>query len=630
MEDILIIAPYPELEKDAIQLREKTDIKFSVILGDSKRPYQQQINPATRVIISRGGTAKSLRNSLDLPIVDVPVTPADILRSISAVAKRGYKKIAVITPANILSNINHTLELTDQLQLVFATGMEGQFADTVKRLIQHEQVEAIIGDRVSTHIALQHGIHGHLLKSGGESLLMALETATNVLRAQTRERAKIKELQSILNVINDAVLTIDPNGNITVSNDSAKRIFDFSQEDVVGKSYSDCMTDPHLLKIIEKKEEERNFLHSLANGKKIVVNQIPIYVDSVFHGSVGIYQEISRIQNLELNIRKRLNDRGLFAKNTFDDFVTINSEMKKVVSEARLYAKSEGTVLIYGESGTGKELFAQSIHNASGRHKGPFVSVNCAALNENLLESELFGYVEGSFTGALKGGRAGLFELAHGGSLFLDEIGEISPQFQAKLLRVLQEKEVRRIGGDRVIPIDVRIICATNKSLYDLSQDGKFREDLYYRLSTLELDLIPLRHRKEDIIPLAISFLKSEMIREKRALFWEDKDVFLPLLDYQWLGNARELQNAIHRLVIRTPEGRITRNHVLQLMEPIKKRKRRTNKLQVEISNDFREMEAEIWRKLLDEYNGDKKRLCQTYNISRTTLWRKLNPENEK
>ncbi|MFB9760279.1 sigma 54-interacting transcriptional regulator [Ectobacillus funiculus] len=629
MEDILIIAPYPELANDAVQLREKTDIKFSLILGDPEIPYQQQINPSTRVVISRGGTAKSLRDSLDLPIVDVPVTPSDILRAISAVATCGYKKIAIITPTNILSKTNHTLELSDQLQLIFATDMDGQIADIVKRLIQDEKVEAIIGDRVSTQSALQHQVHGHLLKSGEESLLMALETAANVLQAQTKERAKVKEMQSILNVINDAVLTIDPNGIITVSNDSVKRIFDFSQEDIVGKSYSDCLTDPHLLKLIEEKKEVRNLLHTTANGKKIVVNQIPIYVDSVFHGSVGIYQEISRIQNLELNIRKRLNDRGLFAKSTFDDFVTTNSKMKQVVSEARLYAKSEGTVLIYGETGTGKELFAQSIHNASGRHKGPFVSVNCAALNENLLESELFGYVEGAFTGALKGGRAGLFELAHGGSLFLDEIGEISSQFQAKLLRVLQEKEVRRIGADRIIPIDVRVICATNKSLYDLAQDGEFREDLYYRLCTLELDLIPLRYRKEDIIPLAITFLKAEMIREKRTLFWENTDIFLPLLDHQWLGNARELQNAIHRLVICTPEGNITQDHVSQLVEFVSRRKKTGNKLEVEISNDFRKMETEIWRKLLDVFNGDKESLCQTYNISKTTLWRKLNFENE-
>lgn len=629
VEDILIIAPYSELAKDAVQLREKTDFKFSLILSESDLPYQQQINPSTRVVISRGGTAKSLRELLELPVIDVPVTPSDILQAISAVAKCGYKKIAIITPTNILSQKNHTLELSDELQLIFETDVDVQIGDTVKRLIQNEKVEAIIGDRVATQIALQHKVHGHLLKSSEESLLMALETATNVLRAQTRERAQIKEMQSILNVINEGVLTIDPNGIVKVNNNSAKRIFNFYEDDIVGKKYSDCFVDPRLLKVIEEKKEERNLLHTTENGKKIVVNQIPIYIDSIFQGSVGIYQEISEIQNLELNIRKRLNDRGLIARNTFDDFVTLNSQMKQVTSEARLYAKSEGTVLIYGETGTGKELFAQSIHNASKRHKGPFVSVNCAALNENLLESELFGYVEGAFTGALKGGKSGLFELAHGGSLFLDEIGEISPQFQAKLLRVLQEKEVRRIGADRIIPIDVRIICATNKSLYDLVEDGEFRKDLYYRLSTLELDLIPLRYRKEDIIPLSVSFLKTEMVREKRNLSWENEDVFLPLLDHEWLGNARELQNAIHRLIICTQEEKLTKNHVSQLMEYINKRKRikTTNTLEVEVSNNIREMETEIWRKLLDVYNGDKESLCKTYNISKTTLWRKLNSE---
>lgn len=623
MEDILIIAPYPELAKDAMQLCEKTDIPFSLISGNPEISWQQQINPATRVIISRGGMAKSLRKMQGLPVIDVPVTPADILKSISAVARIGYKKIAIITPANILSKPSRMMELSDQLQLIFVTNADGNIEDVVKRLIEDEKVEAIIGDRVSAQIALQHHIHSHLLRSSEESVLMALETAVNVLRAQTSERTKTKEMQSILDVIHEAVLTIDSDGIVKVYNDAAKRIFGFPQ-DIAGRKYSDCFTDPVLLNVIQEKKEEREMLHTLSNGKKIVIHHIPIYIDSVFQGSVGIYQEISKIQNMELNIRKRLNDRGLTAKNTFDDFVTTNIEMKQVVTEARSYAQSEATILVYGETGTGKELFAQSIHNASKRNKGPFVSVNCAALSENLLESELFGYVEGAFTGAIKGGRPGLFELAHGGSLFLDEIGEISLPFQAKLLRVLQEKEVRRIGGDRIIPIDVRVICATNKPLFDLTQGGAFREDLYYRLSVLELSLIPLRDRKEDIIPLAISFLKTEMQRENQVLIWENTDVFLPLLDHQWLGNARELQNAIHRLVICTPEGTITQDLVSQIIQSIKKKQKTAQKLEVEISTDFRKMETDIWRKLLDEYDGNKERLCKIYNISKTTLWRKL------
>lgn len=629
MEEILIIAPYPEFTEDAVKLREKTDIKFSLIAGDSAILDHQQINPLTRVIISRGGTATSLRQTQDLPVIDVPVTPTDILQSISAVARAGYKKIAIITPVNILSETSRTMELSGQLQLIFATDVDGSMEDVVKRLIQDERVEAIIGDRVSTQIAIQHHLHGQLLKSSEESLLAALEMAMNVLRAQTHERTKTKEMQSILNVIQEAVLTIDPDGIVKVYNDATRRIFGLTR-DIAGQKYSECFSDPFLLNIIEEKKEERQMLHTLANGKKIVIHHLPIYIDSVFQGSVGIYQEISKIQNMELNIRTRLNDRGLTAKNTFEDFVTTNTEMKQLVNDARLYAQSEATILVHGETGTGKELFAQSIHNASKRNKGPFVSVNCAALSENLLESELFGYMEGAFTGAIKGGRSGLFELAHGGSIFLDEIGEISLSFQAKLLRVLQEKEVRRIGADRIIPIDVRVICATNKSLLHLTREGLFREDLYYRISVLELNLIPLRDRKEDILPLAVSFIKAEMERENRVLVWENTDVFLPLVDHQWLGNARELQNTIHRLVILKSEGAITQDFVSQIIQSMKKKQKTKSKLEVEISTDFRKMETDIWRKLLNEYGGNKERLCQVYNISKTTLWRKLQIDNNE
>jgi transcriptional regulator with PAS, ATPase and Fis domain len=303
--------------------------------------------------------------------------------------------------------------------------------------------------------------------------------------------------------------------------------------------------------------------------------------------------------------------------------------MKAVVHQAKLYSKSEGTVLIYGESGTGKELFAQSIHNASRRSQGPFVSVNCASLNENLLESELFGYEEGAFTGALRGGRTGLFELAHGGTLFLDEIGEISINFQAKLLRALQEKEIRRIGGDRIVPIDVRIVCATNRSLFDLVGGGKFREDLYYRLAVLELQLLPLRDRREDIVPIALAFLDLEMEKENRILRWKSAEVFAPLMRYEWRGNARELQNFIQRLVICTPGSEITDEVVRSLFSNKTPGVETGETIQLTISGDFKKMESDIWRKLLEKYDGDKERLCKMYGISKTTLWRKLEFINE-
>ena len=332
-----------------------------------------------------------------------------------------------------------------------------------------------------------------------------------------------------------------------------------------------------------------------------------------------------------MNIRTRLNEKGLMAKQTFNDIQGSSPEMLQCINRARQYAKSNGTALIYGETGTGKEIFAQSIHNESKRAKGPFVSVNCAALSENLLESELFGYVEGTFTGALKGGKMGLFELAHGGTLFLDELGEISLNFQAKLLRVLQEKEVRRVGGDRLIPIDVRIICATNRDLGEEVRLGRFREDLYYRLSVLELQLIPLRQRKDDIVPMAISFFKNECIKEQKVLFWTQDQLFDCLKSYDWYGNARELQNFIEKLVISSEEGEeLTQFKICELLAEKKggiydKGGQNPDQLQIPFSNQFEEMENQLWKQLLERYHGDKERLCKDYGVSKTTLWRKLN-----
>ncbi|MFQ9866528.1 MAG: sigma-54 interaction domain-containing protein [Bilophila wadsworthia] len=220
-----------------------------------------------------------------------------------------------------------------------------------------------------------------------------------------------------------------------------------------------------------------------------------------------IIQDASHIQSLEHKMRRELHAKGHVARYTLKDVVGHSAEMRSLVEHAELYANSPSSIFIYGESGTGKEIFAQGIHMASPFRNGPFVGINCTALPESLLESELFGYAEGAFTGAKKGGKVGLFEMAHNGTLFLDEIGEIPTSVQAKLLRVLEEKIVMRIGQERYIPINVRIVCATNKDLAELVRCGKFREDLFYRLNVLRLNLPPLRKHPEDIEELADSFL---------------------------------------------------------------------------------------------------------------------------
>jgi transcriptional regulator with PAS, ATPase and Fis domain len=632
MEEILLVAPYDKLSSLAKEIKKTAGIPFSVVkgnLGEGLSKVKSAINNGTKVILTRGGTAEYLRENLQIPVIEIPVTSFDMLNAIDRVSSKEYKKIAFITTSNIIFKTDYFNKIADITMEFESCKKVNEIQGKVKYLIENNGIEAVIGDVIATREAMKNGIYGELLESGQESIIQGLNEAKRILEISKKERARVKEFEAILNMIGEGVLTIDKENKVTVYNSSAERIFGSNKEYVVGNDINKCLPSSTLGGILKKNEEEKDILLEI-NDKKIVSNRIPIIIDDKVQGAVAIFEEISNIQKMELNIRKKLSEKGFVAKHTFSDIVGESEEMVGVKNKAIKYAKSESTILIYGETGTGKELFSQSIHNESRKANMPFVSVNCAALSESLLESELFGYEEGAFTGATKGGKRGLFELAHGGTLFLDEIGEISLGFQSKLLRVLQEKEVRRIGGDKVIPIDVRILCATNKNLIEEVEKGNFREDLYYRLSILELNLVPLRFRKKDIIPMAISFLKEVCVNEGKCLKWKGNDIFQPLLNYDWKGNARELRNFVERLVVTSDNNKLDERIVIEVLNYKRKVKVPKNEISIKVSNNLKEMESEILKSLINQYNGDKDKLCEDFNISKTTLWRKLNFKSEK
>lgn len=344
-------------------------------------------------------------------------------------------------------------------------------------------------------------------------------------------------------------------------------------------------------------------------------------------------------QRTRIKSRKEILNNGWVAQYSFRDVMGESSGILQTIKLAKKFARSNGSVLIGGETGTGKELFAQSIHNESDRLYGPFISINCSALNDNLFESELFGYDGGAFTGANKGGKRGLFECADKGTIFLDEISEMPLSSQAKLLRVLQEKKLRRVGSEKVVELDVRIICAANKNLFDLAETDQFRKDLYYRLNELELSVPPLRERKDDILLLTEAFLNKEMHKIRKKLFWSDRSCFNPLLEYSWPGNIRELRNFIVKVVTYAENEIITGDYIRQLFESHNQQKRGANcnmgmqaplpkegnKIHITVSRDFKVMEQELFRQLLQLYGGNKLKLCADYGISSITLWRKLN-----
>lgn len=341
-------------------------------------------------------------------------------------------------------------------------------------------------------------------------------------------------LKITLEKFNSGVLIVDNNYKIIHSNLQAKQILSLGETD--SKNISECIS-AELFSKLSKITSEQELL--VINGETFMTSKNELY----FFGETSAYffnfTPINNIKNLNQELTNKLAQKGFVAKYTFSDIIHLSNSMKNVISIARKVATTDYTAIIYGESGTGKEIMAQAIHNSSKRKTMPFVAINCAALPESLLESELFGYEKGSFTGANKNGKLGLFEQANHGTIFLDEIGDMSLLVQSRLLRVLQERQIMRIGSDRIINIDVRIIAATNKNLLKLIKEGKFRQDLYYRLNVLPINLPPLRERKEDILLLFKNFVGND-------IKYLNQNMQNALKIYDWPGNIRELINCSH------------------------------------------------------------------------------------
>jgi PAS domain S-box-containing protein len=398
-------------------------------------------------------------------------------------------------------------------------------------------------------------------------------TEIKTLTEQVSDLWKARNLlEAVIDATEDAISVADEKGNNIIVNSAYTRITGLPPEAVLNKPVTIDIAegDSMHLQILRTGKPVRNVRLKVGPAKKeVIVNVAPIFIDGKIRGSVGTIHDISEILSLNEELAKaRKLIRRLKARYTWSDIIGASPAMKAAKEQAQRAAETPATVLLRGESGTGKELFAHAIHNASTRQQGQFVRVNCAALSENLLESELFGYVEGAFTGAVKGGRKGLFEEAHGGTIFLDEIGEISLSLQRKLLRVLQEREIVRVGSTQPLSVDVRVIAATNVNLEQKVKDNTFKGDLYYRLNVLPIAIPPLRTRREDIPPLVehiILRLNQEFGRQVTGMTPEALEEFAK---YPWPGNVRELENVLGRAMINMrPQERIIDTLHLPLLE---------------------------------------------------------------
>ncbi len=440
-------------------------------------------------------------------------------------------------------------------------------------------------------------------------------------------------LQAIIDSSDDAISVVDANGVGILINPAYTRLTGLTAEEVIGKPADTDISEGESMhmKVLKTRQPVRGVPMKVGPHRKdVIVNVAPIIVDQQLKGSVAIIHDMSEIKRLtgELEQARRIIRTLEGAKYTFSDIIGESKAMRWAVEQARQAAKTRATVLLRGESGTGKELFAHSIHNHSDRKYKPFIRVNCAAISESLLESELFGYVEGAFTGARQGGKKGLFEEASGGTIFLDEIGELAPRIQAKLLRVLQEKEVVRVGSTRPIPVDVRVIAATNVDLEKAIEKKRFREDLYYRLNVLPIFIPPLRKRLEDIHDLSLHLIKKFNQEYGRNVESISPAALERLTSYSWPGNVRELENILGRAMIHMPfHGRRIEVEHLPLLEdtPLPSQEKQVDVEETVLLRDVvAQAEEKMIRRVYFACKGNKTETARRLGISVRNLYYKL------
>jgi PAS domain S-box-containing protein len=463
-------------------------------------------------------------------------------------------------------------------------------------------------------------VAGRQEEFSAHSLRMVIETAAMIERQFRLEQAT-DELEAVLQSISEGLIFVDNKGIIAQMNRVAGRLFGLEPEECLGKSVEEVFQRSFpVLRLIKTGREgfcDRELAVNFQNRRlRLTVSCQQVRSQHGVIGMVLTFRELKTVQRLVTRMA------GSQARFAFDDLVGEDMKFVEVMDIAKRIARTDSTVLIMGESGTGKDLFAQAIHNASPRRDGPFVAINCAAMPRDLVESELFGYEEGAFTGAKRGGRPGKFELASGGTLFLDEIGDIPLETQITLLRVLEEKQVIRIGGHAPVAITVRFIAATNKNIAKLVNDGQFRLDLFHRLSVVELSIPPLRERGQDILLLAHHFLhrfSGQLGYGKAVMDPEIENIFL---HYQWPGNVRELQNAIEQALHVSAKGPLQLKHF-----PARISASQSPPIIPTTTAEgscLAAVEREAIVRALKVYQGNVSRVASFLGIGRTTLYRKL------
>ena len=641
------ILPYQELLDIAEQTKSEYNLTLRICEGHVENAIPAALNAekeGAEVIISRGGTADIIQRHVHVPVIKIRVSELDLLRVLYPL--RGLDKtILVVGFKNAVyrcRSVARVLGLKIK-ELPIPYERDEYDFDNIKyaaeRLIGKYGIDTIIGDQTAYVNLSSFCESQYLITSSKEDFIEAIEK-TDLTPVRYHSETNFGHVPSVLDAVNDVVISTHEHGIITILHRPAEQMFHIKQENAIGCRLDEILGNDEIYKdlnssmvdALHSNSPRLKYLKNADNVDTLLVHANPLNVKNETKGVVATIKELdgkpSETERKEK--RKKHYTGGFRTKYRFDDILTKDGNLQKKIQIAHGYAQTDATVLIEGESGVGKELFAQSIHSAGSRRDRPFVAVNCAAIPSQLLESELFGYVDGAFTGAQKGGKMGLFEMAEGGTIFLDEISEIEKSLQVRFLRVLEERQIMRIGSDRLIDIDVRVIAATNLDLKEQVLKGDFRSDLYYRLNLLNLRIPPLREHPKDIHYLANHFIGTFNRKYGMHIDSLTGDVIEQLNAYSWPGNVRELKNVMERVVLTLGHGCIGPPDIELIACEIRESIDHERSLREEESScgTLEEIKRRAARRALEAENYNKSRTAKRLGIDRSTLDRILSPHD--
>ena len=646
--NIGMVVPYEDMGQFGVRIGEKNGIHVSYIVGESSNAGECARALIARdhveAIVARNPVHHFLRRELDIPVISLDISSMDLLRAIRKIdpGKRvGFFHVDEDSDmyATVLQELQ---EITGhQIEIIrifkdFRYDLERKNYLGRKEYEQICRCDALITSTPTTGRFYESvGKQVEYIKAEPYQIYCAIMNAVDSVNVRNREIQNTRLTELALNSTSDGFIVLS-GGRVIMLNDNLCAMAGVKKENVLYKSGEELLS-------------QNDFFHQvLQTSRKSIVSYRGVQY-SVFRRMVRMEPgqterlelisviNVPNIQRTETSIRKALDKRGFEAKWHFSDITANGCAIEGAIKKARQYAKAESNVLILGESGTGKEMFAQSIHNASPFANGPFVAINCAALPESLLESELFGYEGGAFTGAKKGGKVGLVELSHEGTLFLDEIGELPLALQAKLLRMIQERRITRVGGDRLIPVNNRLICATHRDLAQLVREKQFREDLYYRIDVLHILVPPLRQRKESIPALMDSLLFRLAQKRSYSVPEMPEECVALLCSYDWPGNIRQLETFLERFLAANNDVRfhpeVFRSLFLELTEsnpgtdPSGPAPGATVIQQGNVLlplGTMEEMEKQLLLKTYHLCGENIQATARKLNLGRSTVWRKL------